>query len=119
LQGDSARLLVRMVAIVARMSTELEHLRSSGSPQVAKTHSDSLAVLLRTAATALENAAALLAAARESGISEAMLGLGDSVQKLRERFEHVPRALAAYSSQGTKRPDPVGDDESGGDLLAE
>jgi hypothetical protein len=99
-QGDCARLLVRMVAILARMSTELEYLRQSASAQWAKSHSDSLALLLQTAAVALEKAKTLLARARELGLTEETAGLKASVEKLRARFEDLPPILATYSSVG-------------------
>jgi hypothetical protein len=96
-QGDCARLLVRMVAIIARMSTELEYLRQSASPQWTKAHSDSLALLLQTAGVALEKVKSLSARAGELGLEAETSGLRASAEKLRARFDELPGILQEYS----------------------
>ena len=54
-----ARVLLRIVAVVARMTTELEELkRAENSPSLWKLHADSLVALLEVAAALSENAVA-------------------------------------------------------------
>jgi hypothetical protein len=96
-QGECARLLVRMVAIAARMSTELEYLRQSASPQWTKVHSDSLALLLQTAGVALEKVESLSARARDLGLEAETAGLKASAEKLRARFADLPGILAEFA----------------------
>ena len=50
-RGSVARVLLRIVAVVARMTTELEELkRAENSPSLWKLHADSLVALLEVAA---------------------------------------------------------------------
>jgi hypothetical protein len=106
-QGDCARLVVRMVAIVARMSTELEYLRQSASPYWAKAHSDSLALLLQTAGVALEKVKSLSARARDLGLEKEVAGLKASAEKLHARFAGLPAILAEYSVAVPESPAPT------------
>ena len=54
-RGSVARVLLRIVAVVARMTTELEELkRAENSPSLWKLHADSLVTLLEVAATLSE-----------------------------------------------------------------
>ena len=51
-RGSVARVFLRIVAVVARMTTELEELkRAENSPSLWKLHADSLVTLLEVAAT--------------------------------------------------------------------
>ena len=64
-RGSVARVLLRIVAVVARMTTELEELkRAENSPSLWKLHADSLVALLEVASALSENAARV---AREAG----------------------------------------------------
>ena len=56
-RGSVARVLLRIVAVVARMTTELEELkRAENSPSLWKLHADSLVALLEVASALSENA---------------------------------------------------------------
>ena len=57
-RGSVARVLLRIVAVVARMTTEMEELkRAENAPSLWKLHADSLLALLEVASALSENAA--------------------------------------------------------------
>jgi hypothetical protein len=97
-RADHARILVRVVAIVARMSTEIEELKRKRLTPAAQQHADSLMVLLAAGKTAQENAEIVLAAAGGPGQREKIITLRASLQKLEERSELAEKALSEYSS---------------------
>jgi hypothetical protein len=92
-RADHARILVRMVAIVARMSTETEELKRKRRTPMAGPHRDSLMLLLAAARTAKENADLVLDMAGQRGLTEKVITLNASLQKLRERAELAEKAL--------------------------
>src|SRR5207245_5204460 len=68
LRGTVARVLLRIVAVVARMTTELEELkRAENSASLWKLHADSLLALLEVARALAENAARVMALADQQG----------------------------------------------------
>jgi hypothetical protein len=93
-RADHARILVRMVAIVARMSTETEELKRTRRTPMAGPHRDSLMLLLAAGRTAKENADLVLDMAGQRGLTEKVITLNASLQKLRERAELAEKALA-------------------------
>ena len=93
-RADHARILVRVVAIVARMSTEIEALKRKRFTQLAQPHGDSVTLLLAAARTARENATLVLDLADKRGLNEKVITLEASLQKLRERSELAEKALA-------------------------
>lgn len=93
-RADHARILVRMVAIVARMSTETEELKRKRRTPMAGPHRDSLMLLLAASRTAKENADLVLDMAGQRGLTEKVITLNASLQKLRERAELAEKALA-------------------------
>jgi hypothetical protein len=92
-RADHARILVRMVAIVARMSTETEELKRKRRTPMAAPHRDALSLLLAAARTAKENADLVLDMAGQRGLTEKVITLNASLQKLRERAELAEKAL--------------------------
>lgn len=102
-RADHARILVRVVAIVARMSTEIEELKRTRYTHLAKPHMDSLMLLLAAAKTAKENADMVLDVAGQRGLTEKVITLNASLQKLQERAELAEKALGDVSAQGTKK----------------
>ena len=92
-RADHARILVRVVAIVARMSTETEELKRKRRTPMAGPHRDSLMLLLAAARTAKENADLVLDMAGQRGLTEKVITLNASLQKLRERAELAEKAL--------------------------
>ena len=85
---------MRVVAIVARMSTEIEALKRKRFTQLAQPHGDSVTLLLAAARTARENATLVLDLADKRGLNEKVITLEASLQKLRERSELAEKALA-------------------------
>jgi hypothetical protein len=92
-RADHARILVRVVAIVARMSTEIEELKRRRHTPAAKPHADSLMVLLAAGKTAQENADLVLASGGQPGERDKIITLNASLQKLQERSELAEKAL--------------------------
>ncbi len=95
-RADVGRMLLRVVAVSARMATELEELkRSQNSPSIWKLHADSLVVLLdlgRRLAESVERLA--LEISQQPDLKTRSEGLRDSLGKLRERTDQVVKVLA-------------------------
>ena len=94
LRAGVGRVLLRSVAIVARMMTELEDLKnheSSGS--LWKLHADSLLVLLELASSLKEHAERVQALADQHTEPEQAGAVDASMQKLRDRVDLVTRTL--------------------------
>jgi hypothetical protein len=98
LRAGTARVLLRIVAIIARMSTELEELkRHENSSSLWKLHADSLVVLLEVADTLNENAARVLALANQHEATAEAEAIQTSLGKLRERTNAAGSTLAHAS----------------------
>jgi hypothetical protein len=94
LRAGVARVLLRLVAVVARMTTELEELkRAENSPSLWKLHADSLIVLLEVARSVNENAERVLSLATQRGSTEGTAALQESLLKLRARSDLVVKTL--------------------------
>jgi hypothetical protein len=94
LGASVARVLLRMVAVVARMTTELEELkRCENSASLWKLHADSLVALLEVARTMNEHATRVLASANQQGDTDHADAIQTSVQKLRACSELVVKTL--------------------------
>jgi len=95
IRAGVARTLLRIVAVVARMSTELEELkRHERSTSLWKLHADFLIVLLETESTLVHNAEHMLALASQRGTAEEVEAIKASLEKLRQRADEGGRALA-------------------------
>lgn len=96
-----ARVLLRTVAVLARMTTELEELkRTENSASLWKLHADSLVVLLEIAHTVGDNANRIIALAEQRGNAEHAEQIRESLKKLTDCAELATRTLAG--SEGTK-----------------
>lgn len=91
-----ARVLVRIIAVIARMCTELEEMkRSQNSVSLWKLHADSLTVLQEVADKMAGVAKREMAAIEKQGGTQAQLdSINTSSQRLRERCETVARILS-------------------------
>ncbi len=99
-RGGVARALLRIVAVVARMTTELEELkRAENSPSLWKLHADSLVTLLEVAIALSESASRVVVEARESGNNAAGETIQVSLQRLRHRCSLIGDTLAKPGSQ--------------------
>jgi hypothetical protein len=88
-QADATRLLLRVVALTARITTEIEELkRSRNAPSIWKLHADSLVVLLELARRLPE------AVERQPETQSNSEPLRSSLEKLRERMAGAAKLLA-------------------------
>jgi len=100
LRAGVARVLLRIVAVIARMTTELEELkRAENSASLWKLHADSLLALQEVAHALAENAARVMALADQQGNTADAEAVKISVQKLRDRSDLTVRTLARAESQ--------------------
>ncbi len=100
-RADAARMLLRLVAVTARITTEMEELkRSRNSPSVWKLHADSLVVLVDLAKRLAEGVdrLAVVIGQSPSGQSAATPANRDplrgSLEKLRERIAEASKLIA-------------------------
>jgi hypothetical protein len=83
LRAGVARILLRLVAVNARITTELEELkRAENSPSLWKLHAESLVALLELVRGAHENSGRVLSLANQHGGKEQIDALQKSMQKL-------------------------------------
>jgi hypothetical protein len=99
-RGKVARTLLRIVAMVARMTTELEELkRAENSPSLWKLHADSLVTLLEVAATLSETSSRVSAEAGDPGDGAARENVKASLQKLHHECRLIADTLAQPARQ--------------------
>jgi hypothetical protein len=95
-RADAARMLLRVVAVTARVTTEMEELkRSRNSPSVWKLHADSLVVLVDLAnrlAEAVERLA--LTIGQQADMRANSEPLNGSLEKLRERIAEAAKLIS-------------------------
>lgn len=93
-RGEYARALTRIVALVARISTEAEELRQrKNSSHLWKPHAASLRFLLDTSAAAFEESNTVLALAGQRGLNEKINAMRESLQKLQTRMSASEEVL--------------------------
>jgi hypothetical protein len=99
-RGDNARVLVRMVAVMARIQAETEELRQrQNSAHLWKPHADALLLLEAAATQAIQSAFAVLQLANQRGLAEKAKFLSTTMDRLRNRVTLAQEALALV---GTK-----------------
>jgi hypothetical protein len=95
-RADAARMLLRLVAVTARLTTEMEELkRSANSPSVWKLHADSLVVLVDLAkrlAEGVDRLALVIGQTPETLAKSEPLRA--SLEKLRERTREAAKLVA-------------------------
>jgi hypothetical protein len=94
-RADVARMLLRIVSMTARITTEMEELkRSHNSPSIWKLHADSLVVLIDLSTKLSESAGSATLLAGAGGPQ----GKGDAIRlsldKLRDRTDQVAKILS-------------------------
>ena len=100
LRADVARMLLRLVAVGARMTTELEELkRAEHSPSLWKLHADSLVVLLEIVRTVHENTGRVISLAKQQGSAASVETLQASQKKLNDCSELVLKILTAKPAE--------------------
>ena len=96
LRAGTARALLRLVAVLARMTTEFEELKRQGnSTSLWKLHADSLVVLLEMARTLAEQSGRMILLANQHNGNQFAEAMQTSLSKLRERSEQAVYALQA------------------------
>ena len=99
-RGNVARILLRIVAVVARITTELEELkRSENSPSLWKLHVDALLALLEVAVPLSENTTRLATEVRETENGAAAETLRISLQRLDRRCDLIADTLSQTVSR--------------------
>lgn len=93
-RGDYVRALMRVVALIARMSTEIEEIKRKSSTHMWKTHAQSLTALLDAGKSTNDNACPLLTIAQQRGLADKVKALLGSLQKLRQHSALVRKTLA-------------------------
>jgi hypothetical protein len=94
LRATIARSQLRLVALVARITTELEELkRDENSRTLSRLHADSLAVLLQIAETENNKANQMREQAAQQGSFPQAEAVKTSMEKLRDRVDLVTRML--------------------------
>ncbi len=96
LRAGVARVLLRLVAVTARVITEWEELKRAGnSPSIWRLHADSLATLLEIGSNAAENAERVSIMASQRGHRQHVDEIQSSLKKLREYSGIAERSLTA------------------------
>jgi len=92
--------LLRIVAVVARMTTELEELkRAENSASLWKLHGDALLTLLEVARALSEHAGRVMTEAGQHGNDTGEEAVKISLQKLSQRTDQVVAALTEAGSE--------------------
>ena len=95
LRAEVGRTLLRSVAVIGRIQTELEELkRCQPATSLWKLRADALVVLLDVARSAYESGTHVIANAQKAGEPNVAEAVETSMRKLRERAEFVVKALA-------------------------
>jgi len=94
-RAEVGHALLRSVAVIARMQTELEELkRCQPSTSLWKLRADALMVLLDVARSVHETGEQVVTHAQDGGDTAHADAVQNSMQKLRERAEFVVKTLA-------------------------
>jgi hypothetical protein len=102
LRAGVARVLLRLVAVTARIITEWEELkRSAHSSSLWKLHADSLATLLEIGSNASENAERVSVMATQRGHRQHVEEVQTSLKKLREYGSIAERSLTGAAEAKT------------------
>jgi hypothetical protein len=102
LRAGVARVLLRLVAVTARIITELEELkRANNSPSICKLHADSLVTLLEIARNATENSERVSNLAFQRGQSQQVEEIQTSLKKLHDYSEIAIATLTGSTEAKT------------------
>ncbi|MCU1299049.1 MAG: hypothetical protein JWO91_3327 [Acidobacteriaceae bacterium] len=94
LRAGVARVLLRLVAVCARITTEAEELkRSENSPSIWKLHADSLLALLELSRAINEHGERMTTLAGQHGSAEEVTAIQASVRKLQDTSESAIMTL--------------------------
>ena len=100
LRAEVARVLLRIVAVIARLTTELEELKRGESSESSwKLHVDSLLALLEVAGALADQGGRVMALAGQQGSAAQAAAVKISLQNLQDRSDQVVRTLARAEVQ--------------------
>jgi hypothetical protein len=109
LRAGVARILLRLVAVTARITTELEELqRAENSPSLWKLHAESLVALLELARGANDNSSRVLALAQQHGGREQIDDLQKSILKLSDATSLATRTLSGSNQDALNQEKSAG-----------
>jgi len=100
-RAEAARTLLRILAVVARITTELEELkRSQNSASLWKLHADFLVVLLQVARKVTEISGGVITTLHEQGgMEQEAESIDASLERLREHCDVVVKTLAQAEAE--------------------
>jgi len=102
LRAQVARAVLRLVAIIARMTTEIEELkRAENSFSLWKLHADSLIALLEIERSVHENTGRVITSAKQQGVATDVETLQASQRKLNDCSALVLKTLTAKPTEKT------------------
>jgi len=97
-----ARVILRLVAVVARMTTELEEIkRAENSASLWKLHADALAVLLEVGRSVNQNAERVMTLAEQRGAKVESDKIRPPLQKLQDCSDLVEKTLTGVPQEKT------------------
>ena len=100
LRAGVARVLLRLVAVCARITTEIEELkRSENSPSIWKLHADSLLALLELSRAINEHGERMATLAGQHGTQEEVTAIQSSVRKLQDSSESAVMILTGARAE--------------------
>jgi hypothetical protein len=102
-RADNARVLVKIVALVARVSTEMEELKQKqNSTYLWKQHADSITVLADWGREAAAEANRVMTTAQQRGLVEKVNVLNTSLMRLQEKLMEAATLIRVLSARSTQ-----------------
>ena len=99
-RGDNARVLVRIPALIARMTSEIEQIeRQQNLKYLWRPHAESLAILLTISEEVTKTASNLIQTATQRGLVEKVSMLNASQQKMKAKSGQASALLAMMNSR--------------------
>lgn len=99
-RGDYARVLVRIPALIARMTSEIEQIeRQQNLRYLWRPHAESVTVLLAIGQEVTETAGKLEKLATERGLTDKVTALGNSLQKLKAKTDQAGALLTVMNAR--------------------
>jgi hypothetical protein len=99
-RGENARVLVRMPALIARMTSEIEQIeRQQNLKYLWRPHAEALVILLAIKDEVTQTANKLIQLATQRGLTEKINAINNSLQKLNAKSGQVTALLSVMNSR--------------------
>jgi len=99
-RSDNARALVQIVALVGRISSELEELKQKqNSMYLWKAHGDAIGYLLKESQKAMSEATRVMGLAQQRGLAEKVSALATSLQRLQQKSTEASDLIRTLSAR--------------------